>query len=1295
MIDTQSKSHHPWWLASVLWALGVTAVAGSLMPLEQIDWRVYLGMFATLFTVACFWNPNYRYFRLATQLLAFWGTTRLGAVLLNASFKSESQSLAFSIQNEVDWPFDAAIAVCILAALILDCVTRNSSPFGRYVFLAIAPQQQNKGNQGQAVAVNNNSGTVHISYSQSPPPEVLDQAIASAPSQPDASRDGGFHDQIDAAAAYLKEDKIEAAIEWLLRIRKRNWDRLNTRERFRVLANLGHCRTRQDDFSQALADFKEALSYQPDEIEAQCFVAAAEFSAGNDSVAQALAQKIVTEHPAAVYARAVLLRTTPPDKLAESLWKDLPSELRTAGTIVSALAWRGLRNEEFAFVRRLLAEASDPALSIERDVLTAVVTISTLSRRIQTTPSPTEGDLASFTEAITTLEAAIEKMERLPGKQQCAQAYYYLAKAYELLGKSHLSDSAYKRAIKLWPKALDIAREYVRFLVKSSRLDDAIAVLDSSSDHRGNPESQSLLAGCLAERDTGSDRARAVELLKGVVAGVSKLEPVTARNSLYTLCILLAESAEIEETDRWINHAVNGPLSRSHRLSIKAAALLKAGQVPAAIETCQEAIQGLADESPICLADVADICRGARLFGEAVDVYLRYISPDSPPPDVLSFLESAHKAQRDETLLSFCQRLRDQEVIYEAAIELEAYTREKYDDDEGAVAALDAYLARKKTGRFAALCRLRKAILGLKYGHADLWQSVSAGELPSADEADGHIGGHVVTVLREQGKRHEALEYAYALLRRNPNDPFAHRAYVAAVGLPGDEINLPMPVEVTVGCAVEYQSISSVEKGWWVIENGPNQNFDLHEIAPTHPLAEELLGKKVGDDFVLRASSFQQISAKVLQILDNRAYRLRTTIDGWEERFQNDPFVWKLEMGRTETGELDPTPLLKALDSRATAEEQLKRLYLENPLSVASFSVLSGVDPYDAATHLAADTELPVRCCLGNDEEYQRAVLATASADRFVVCPSTLATLWLLRNWETFADLSCELIIAKSTLVQMRFKKEEGIGRCDTRIWKEGSHYVHAEADKEAQDRTAKEFDNFLSWVTRSTTQVDGTALASLSVDQQNNLMTIFGKESAQSIAIAKQSRAVLWTDDLGLAEFSRLELEVPRTWTEVLLAHLKDNECISETEYARHVAKLNSLGFTHTRLIPEALCEAAKVSSWEPHNWLFVSAVRWCNSPGLDPRGVAQIVSRALPLIWHSAPLPEQAHSITVALFEGIAENEVGRAIATAVQRHIHLLFGVDAINAQRCHDAISEALTNKRPKRLFDPGDGGVALD
>ncbi len=118
-------------------------------------------------------------------------------------------------------------------------------------------------------------------------------------------------------------------------------------------------------------------------------------------------------------------------------------------------------------------------------------------------------------------------------------------------------------------------------------------------------------------------------------------------------------------------------------------------------------------EDVICLWDVAEACKDSGLFEKALPIYRRFVTVTSPRRHVMALLECADRSDDNKALLDVCKNLRDHGVILEEVIELEAVTREKYDDVDGAVEVLDAYLALQTNDYFSRLVNLRKAVLGI------------------------------------------------------------------------------------------------------------------------------------------------------------------------------------------------------------------------------------------------------------------------------------------------------------------------------------------------------------------------------------------------------------------------------------------------------------------------------------------------------------------------------------------------------------------------------------------------------
>ncbi len=1287
-----------WWKWSLVWAIGVAVLASIMLPTPIHQWKLFTAVALLAFLVFCWWNPKLRYWRLALQILTMWGVSQFGSKLM-LYLGVEQGTLAFAFENDASSMFDVSMAACVVTALVLDFCSRSGSPLERGIRQLISvtvTRQEIRTNLGTQTNIGH-AAVVNINQSIPAPSEgELDDALTKSPATTSpAVREGAYHDQIDIAVGYMKEDKVDVAIEFLLRLRKREWDRMSERAKYRTLANLGHCRGRREEYAQSLSDFREALKHQPGDLDGRCFVAAAEYSAGNDKKARQLAEEILEEHPDAIYSHVVMLKTASSGYSVESLWNELPEVVKNAPPVLAAAGWRAASQKEFTFAKTLAQKGKEDVESkSEFEVLDAAICIGKLSLRIMGNPPASEEEVAILNDAIARLESTEACVEVSSAKQQVGQVYYYLACAYRLIGKNNEAEHAYRQAVKAWPSATDVGRQYVLLLNELGRLDDAVGVLHNNEYHQRDVESTVLLAHCLAERDKSSDKTRAKDLLKSALGGLGDCDLATISNAVNLLGLLEGESENVDETIETITNLVNVAVSEAHSTALCANARLCAGEEEAAKQLCVHAVAILGDtEEIICLWDVAEACKATGLFDSALSVYERFVTSSSPKRHVMALLECADRSSDNKTLLEFCKALRSHGVVFEEAIELEAVTREKYDDLEGAIEVLDAYLALQREDYFSKLVNLRRAVLGIRYGREELW-NVNPSDLPSSDDADGSIGRLVVIVLKKQGRDETAIEYAYALLRRRFNDSEAHQAFVASVGPPGSEVKLPCVTEAGPGCAVQYQSLIGSESGWWILEDLPDARQELRELELSHPVARDLIGKGANDEFTLRSSSIQDVTARIVKIISKYQYRYGDIFDRWQDRFPGEFFVWKVEMQKDESGELDLSPIFKSLDDKAKHTEQLHQVYREHPMSVASFSVVSGVDAIDAATHLATESDLKIRCCFGNEQEYQSAVACTGIASDVVLCPSALATLWLLRAWELVDEFPFLLVVPRGVMEQLRRKQEGESLHGQGFLSKIGEKYVLTETNEEQRIQFREDLNAFYEWLVSLATIVSGLPLAEIPVEMRDNLSQIFGVDTAQSIAVAKQRDIPLWTDDLGVGELGRIELEVSRTWTEVVLGSLVANGKLDNGVYDDMVAILNGCGYCHSRLTPQAILAAAKKAEWNPQSWPFPAVVEWCSNPTLNPLGVAQIVSFSLPLLWQNASMSEQASDISRSLLVAVRQLPSGSGILRAIIRHMDHIFRVDVFNAKNCGEVAEQVLANRPPRRLILPGDTGLEI-
>ena len=1081
--------------------------------------------------------------------------------------------------------------------------------------------------------------------------------------------------EIDSAVGYLKRDSVDVAFDMLLKIRKSPaWSSLSARQKFRTAANLGHCKTRIEEFGPALAYFQEALSHQPHDAEARGLVAAAQFTAGDDVEALRLATELLKEHPDAVFGHVVVIRLDDSNTSSESLWKALPPSIHYDIHVLATIAWRAHRYMEFDFARTLTAAGiKDEDNRLEFEILNTVIDVSEISVAIENAPPLTAEQSHKLESAVTEFERLEERIVRTPGRQQLGQFYFYYAGAFRLLGQLPEAGQIYRQAVRAWPSATDIGRQYAQLLRDQNRVTDAIKVLETGTYHASDLKSCVFLAFLLADRKLPDDRKHAVALLRRAVANGGDIDLRELSNAFNLLGLLEAESDNSERVRSRIREHSRTDLTQAHRLSLQATTYRVSGEFEQAAEFARQALDALSlKEDDVACLDVALCCMGCKLYGKALSAFKRIVTTDSPLPHIEWILECASRSEDIAFLLEFCEKLRESGSFVENAIDFEVYYRQKFGDTDGAIAVLDAFLSLDRNDDFTKLVRLRKALIGVQFGRPEL-STVPLEDLPSWEAASPEVGTHVTVVLRGRGDGDDALRYAYNLRRRFPMAAAAHRAFYWAVGAPADLDRLPTFDSVQPGTAVEYVEVLNGEPGVWVLEDCAQPNLDRRELPLDHPTALALAGKSLGDEFVLRVSGSQIQNGKIGRIYSKYVYAYKEILDTWQDRFPDEFLVQKFEIPRSGSADSDLSPIFQMLDDRAAMTERLHDVYRSHPLSITSFAVMGHVDAIDAVSHLTSSTDLEVRCCFGNANEHDASLLHAGIASQLALCPSAIATLWQTRTWELLGRLQCRLVVATGVIEQVRRRASDGSFRGEGFLAKLGDDYIYTKHDEEEAAERDASFRQFHEWLRAHSDIESGLALTKLPPEQRSHLRDLFGFEAAQTIAIAKDRSLTLWTDDLAVAEVSRHELEVSRTWTEVVLQHLRNVEDISPAEFAKQIAVFNGCRYRHTRLTPDAILEAAKLASWDHYQWPFPAVAQWCGSRVINMVGIAQVSAHALPKLYAEAPTVDAARHLCKAMLEGVISLPEGKQILRAIKNNLHRLFDRDTDSYNNCHGLLA----------------------
>lgn len=1075
--------------------------------------------------------------------------------------------------------------------------------------------------------------------------------------------------EIDAAAARIQSGELDIAIHLLAEIRRKRWDALTPREKFRVAANTGHALEAKGEFRKAAQYYLEAKQHQPNDEKARTFEAIALYHLGDNEKAYRLTGEIMRDHPTCSLAVAVHIRCAPADVPFASLEQLVPEALREELDIMHALGWRALTSGDVAAADRIASAARQrfpDSVEMKEHLATVIVQAEGRAKRANQ-----RVNTERLEQAVAALTEGIAKHR---GPQDVARLRYSRAEACDLLGRTEDAETDFRPAIDADKDEPGVVRRFALFLERHDRIDAAIEALRQADKVKQDLTNRLMLAGLLGVRKGNGDWEAAIALLRDSIS--LNPDPDTRAGMVAELTQLLGLLKRHEEAIGYLDGLSDGFLRPPVVATIRSAVLLRTGKQEDALACARQAFQALGPGAP-----ETDRMRVAEALGHAGDkqqalsIWKELLEPDRIDPFVLTALDQARECEDDDFIMTFCEGLRAAGLCHPFAMELEVMTREKYGMSDQAVSIMQAYLAAPPDENLARAFRVRLSLLGLRLSRLELIETDVA-KLPPVEAVPTKVGAATAYILRNGPCPMDGVRYAYELVRRNFNDPTARQAYVGVTGLGDETLDLfPEPVAVAPGCAVRYTIDGTGEEKWVIIEDSPDPRFDREEIGADHEWATDMSGKGVGGQFHLRRDPIQPKTATIRAVVSKHLYRKLEVMTSWEERFPHIFFLRKYTFPTKEDGSPDIAPILKALDLREEHVEQLHTFYRENPMSVASFAVLSKAGALESLSHLASEGTLPVRCCRGTDEEMNQAQAALEDAKALVIDPSALATLFFSGQYGHLQNLAGKCVLCESALDEYAELQKQFAALSQGFTGKFKGQYLFKKDDPEERRRQEQRLATFLSTIRPLVTLKTGESLARINAEQRKELVGVFGQPTAEAIAEAAATGAVLWTDDLAVADTARhyLNLEY-RAWTQaVFIVTAPVQECIDLSLF------LLQWRYFFTRVEPDVVLTACRLASWTPDAPVLKRVAEWLAMPELNHLGAARVCALSLRLIWREGAEVSQKQGVASVLLGAILGRQDGRRMVVSIRNNLKEIMEGNTDARRQCDEAIEEVLRVK----------------
>src|ERR1035437_2517743 len=162
--------------------------------------------------------------------------------------------------------------------------------------------------------------------------------------------------------------------------------------------------------------------------------------------------------------------------------------------------------------------------------------------------------------------------------------------------------------------------------------------------------------------------------------------------------------------------------------------------------------------------------------------------------------------------------------------------------------------------------------------------------------------------------------------------------------MPGARPDIPATMdEFAVGSAVQYSENGDAPAGWFVIEDTDKPSSEFEETPASGDIGKKLLGKTVGDTFVLVKSQLRNRVGKITQILSKYTRRFQAIGGQMELKFPGQTIIWTLHVPPLEKLTVaDIQPMLDQIKARSEIVNKLRDIYRTTAITLNMYGARLG-----------------------------------------------------------------------------------------------------------------------------------------------------------------------------------------------------------------------------------------------------------------------------------------------------------------------------------------------------------------
>lgn len=1104
------------------------------------------------------------------------------------------------------------------------------------------------------------------------------QVIGSGPTS------GEIDIELDRCKVLIEGHKPEEARLFLERLLDQSWDRMSDRQKFRVKANLGATWLGVGDYRRAGALYVESKRFQANDPKGLANEALGYLLLGDNDKAYDLANELRQQFPTEKLAVAVWINASPLTDAVSRMAESVPEHLQEEIEVCLALASRALAQKDWSTALAFSKKATEIAetnpsgwgllgrVTLHKDIFAGWEGVG-IPTKIRSPEKAAQAE-EYFTKALTF--ARRQKNPEITVDLLLDRASIRAVTENRMGARQDVEE-----ARSLRPNSISVQKQYAEILRIEQFFTPAIDMLRSINKEDPGPDVVATLGLTLRQRNQPGDSEEA-SMHFSKIARYPKSLPPGFREAAIHWAIEGHAALGSNKAEELIESVPGEHLSNTLRHYFRARLKLLQGDKEGALEQSLLASKELGDTSrPDEVRHVASLLGDVGKLRESCTLWRQVAKISKWESDIKQLLQCVARLGLDQEALEICQRLRASGEADDRILEFELSLIERY-DTEAAIGILQSRLEKNPTDKIA---RLHLSSIGLTIDRPEL-VNASPDALPSADEVTPATGLVVVRVLKMGYSPTVAVVYAYQLLRQHFENANSHRAFLLSMAPYGPEPAIARPEIVQVGTAVRYREVGDPSEQLVIIEDAADPDTKMQELSPDHPMARELVGKRVGDTFTIAPGHISRRQAVIQEIQSKYVYRYQDSMAQWQVRFPDSPEVESIQLVKKpgSEDEYDLTPFLASLDRRREFRQTMVQNYSSQPMSIYLFGHVFNQNSFDALVHLATGEDTKVRCCNGSPGEIGSALLTLTSQNVVVIDLTAIATLFLLEQTQVLSSIPGRFVVSSGTVNELKKMVVEILlpGAETGYAGKNEDGYYMVSESASGRSEKAEALRELIKTLEVNCRVTSGLDLAAIEPEKRQLMLRLFGQDGAESIALAAKPGYVLWTDDHVAGAYATSELAVKRVWTQVVLKWMANTGSVGEKDFYTCAAKLFGWEYEFTSMSSHSLISSGELADWNPNRWPFSRCLALLRSENVDLGALINIAGRFLAELYTYCPLPHLRECVWITILDTLSSRSCGLSAIQNLGALVPRLFGLNvlgAAEAKSVFDAWLKAHTNK----------------